>query len=187
MHFVIPWWPWWSLSSISLCMGFGIRIRSPFSRTHQLHGYLLYETNVAWDVPTLLSDVLDSLFVYAWACNAPSEYEPIPPEALPCLGHGLAVCPLQRSVRQPAGPRRPHLLGFITWTSQPCRPESFLLKWAHTCVMQNSSDRESLTITRSRSSSRFTCMLAAKVVPKLYESSGTITQAGRDLCEFSPS
>ncbi len=38
------------------------------------------------------------------------------------------VCPFQTFVRRPAGPRRPHLQGFITWMSLPCRPVSFLLK-----------------------------------------------------------
>ncbi len=58
------------------------------------------------------------------------EYEPIRLEASPRHGRGLAVCPLQRFVRRLAGPRRPHLLGFITWTYRPYRPESSLLRWA---------------------------------------------------------
>ncbi len=46
----------------------------------------------------------------------------------PCtFGHLLVVCLLQRSVRRPAGPRHPHLLGFITWTYWPYRPGSSLL------------------------------------------------------------
>ncbi len=65
-----------------------------------------------------------------WACNAPLEYEPIRLEASPRHGRGLAVCPLQRFVRRLAGPLRPHLLGFITWTYRPYRPESSLLRWA---------------------------------------------------------
>ncbi len=68
------------------------------------------------------------------ACNAPLEYEPIPPEASPHLGCGLVVCLLQRSVWRPAGPLHPHLLGFITWTYRPYRPESSLLKWARTTL-----------------------------------------------------
>ncbi len=40
----------------------------------------------------------------------------------------VAVCPLQRFVRRLAGPLRPHLLGFITWTYRPYRPESSLLR-----------------------------------------------------------
>ncbi len=63
-----------------------------------------------------------------WACNAPLEYEPIRLEASPRHGRGLAVCPLQRFVRRLAGPLRPHLLGFITWTYRPYRPESSLLR-----------------------------------------------------------
>ncbi len=43
-------------------------------------------------------------------------------------GRGLAVYPLQRFVRRLAGPLRPHLLGFITWTYRPYRPESSLLR-----------------------------------------------------------
>ncbi len=30
-------------------------------------------------------------------------------------GRGLVICPLQRYVWRPAGPRRPHLAGFIIW------------------------------------------------------------------------
>lgn len=56
---------------------------------------------------------------------------PIPPEALPRLGDGLVVCPSQRFVRQPAEPRRPHLLGFTTWTSLACRLGSFLVVDTH--------------------------------------------------------
>ncbi len=41
-------------------------------------------------------------------CSAPSESEPIPPEASPIPGHGPAGC-LWKFVRRPAGPRRPHL------------------------------------------------------------------------------
>ncbi len=50
------------------------------------------------------------------------------PICRPCTsGHLLAVCLLQRSMRRPAGPRHPHLLGFITWTYWPYRPGSSLL------------------------------------------------------------
>ncbi len=47
-----------------------------------------------------------------------------------CLfsGHGPVGCPFLTFVRRLAGPRRPHLQGFTTWMSPPCRPESFLLK-----------------------------------------------------------
>ncbi len=61
-------------------------------------------------------------------CSAPSESEPIPPKASPRLGHGPAWGPFQTFVRRMAGPRRPHLQGFTTWMSPPCRPESCLLK-----------------------------------------------------------
>ncbi len=63
--------------------------------------------------------------------QCPLEYEPIRLEASPRHGRGLAVCPLQRFVRWLAGPLRPHLLGFITWTYRPYRPESSLLRWAY--------------------------------------------------------
>ncbi len=63
-----------------------------------------------------------------WACIAPLEYEHTPEEALPHRGHGLAECPLQKYVRRPDGPRRPHSLGFITWKSLLYRHESFLLE-----------------------------------------------------------
>ncbi len=56
------------------------------------------------------------------------EYEPIRLEASPRHGRGLAVYPLQRFVRRLAGPLHPHLLGFITWTYGPYRPESSLLR-----------------------------------------------------------
>ncbi len=46
---------------------------------------------------------------------------------VPRPGLGLAVCPLQRNVRRPAGPRHPHLPGFIIWKSLPYRHGSFLL------------------------------------------------------------
>ncbi len=49
--------------------------------------------------------------------------------------HGPAWGPFWKFVRRPAGPRRPRLQGFTTWTSLPYRPESFLLKlailWVH--------------------------------------------------------
>ncbi len=61
-------------------------------------------------------------------CSAPSESEPIPPEASPRLRHGPAWGPFQTFVRWMAGLRRPHLQGFTTWMSPPCRPESCLLK-----------------------------------------------------------
>ncbi len=60
-------------------------------------------------------------------CSAPSESEPIPPEASPLLGHGPVKCPFQTFVRRLVGHRRPHLQGFTAWMSPPCRPESFLL------------------------------------------------------------
>ncbi len=60
-------------------------------------------------------------------CSAPSESEPIPPEASPLLGHGPVECPFQTFVRRLVGHRRPHLQGFTAWMSPPCRPESFLL------------------------------------------------------------
>ncbi len=41
-------------------------------------------------------------------------------------GRGLAVCPLQRYVRRPAGPHHLHLPGFIIWKFRPYRPGSFL-------------------------------------------------------------
>ncbi len=61
--------------------------------------------------------------------------EPTHLEASPCPGQGLAVCPLQRYVQciayvqciRVAGPHRPHLPGFIIWTSLPYWHGSFLL------------------------------------------------------------
>ncbi len=44
----------------------------------------------------------------------------------------LAECPSQKYVRRPAGPHRPHLLGFITWKSLPYRHRPFLLEWTRT-------------------------------------------------------
>ncbi len=87
-----------------------------------------------------------------WACNAPLEYEPIRLEASPRHGRGLAVYPLQRFVRRLAGPLRPHLLGFITWTYRPYRPESSLLRWACTDTLWEQScqrflDRNALRLS----------------------------------------
>ncbi len=44
----------------------------------------------------------------------------------PRPGRGLAVCPLQKYVWRPAGPRHSHLPGFIIWKFWPYRPRSFL-------------------------------------------------------------
>ncbi len=46
------------------------------------------------------------------------------------------VCPLKRFVQRPAGPRCPHLAGFIIWTSR-YRPGSFLQRQTHSCHMTN--------------------------------------------------
>ncbi len=58
------------------------------------------------------------LFFYLWLQYFRRE-SPLP-------GRGLGVCPLHRYVRRPAGPRRPHLPGFIIWKFRPSRPGSFL-------------------------------------------------------------
>ncbi len=59
---------------------------------------------------------------------------------------------LQRFVRRLAGPLRPHLLGFITWTYRPYRPESSLLRWACTHTLWEQScqrflDRNALRLS----------------------------------------
>ncbi len=87
-----------------------------------------------------------------WACNAPLEYEPIRLEASPRHGCGLAVCPLQRFVRRPGWATPSTLLGFITWTYRPYRPESSLLRWAciHTLWEQSCQrflDRNALRLS----------------------------------------
>ncbi len=65
-----------------------------------------------------------------WACNAPSEYESIPPEAVPRPGRGLAVS-ITEIVLLPTGPRLSTFARFITWKYRPYRPGSSLLKLAH--------------------------------------------------------
>ncbi len=160
---------------------------APFRRSEQLfvsfgnhaRGHPVKKQRLSRWIVDAVTLAYSSLGLY----NAPSEYEPIPQEVSPHRGRGLAVCLLQRSVWWPAGPRRPHLLGFITWTYRPYRPESSLLNGTFT--HGNHSDGEPLTARCS--SSLIGCLyVSARGVPKMQESSGTITQAGRDLYEFSP-
>ncbi len=118
-----------------------------------------------------------------WACNAPLEYEPIRLEALPRHGRGLAVCPLQRFVRRLAGPRRPHLLGFITWTYRPYKPESSLLRWACMHTLWEQSCQRLLDRNALRLSDWHPAYSGFEL--SIQESNGTITQAEHDLYEFS--
>ncbi|KAL0177455.1 hypothetical protein M9458_026349, partial [Cirrhinus mrigala] len=56
--------------------------------------------------------------------------------AWPPLGRGLAVYPLQKFVRRPAGPRRPPSLGSTTWTSPPYRRVSFCIMELVLCMSE---------------------------------------------------
>ncbi len=54
-------------------------------------------------------------------------------------GCGPAVCPSQKFVWLPGGPRHPHLLGSIAWTSLPYRLGSFLHSWLALTIRWTSS------------------------------------------------
>lgn len=70
MHFVIPWWPWWSVSSISLRMGFGFRIHSPFIRnTVATWISARWDQYSIWDSPTLFWCSGQPLCEYCFSCT----------------------------------------------------------------------------------------------------------------------
>ncbi len=107
------------------------------------------------------------LFFYLWLQYFRRE-SPLP-------GRGLGVCPLHRYVRRPAGPRRPHLPGFIIWKFRPSRPGSFLHYGLTLLIWQTSMGI--CLLVRSWPS------IELQVCSDLFQ---TITQGWIDLYEFDP-
>ncbi len=93
----------------------------------------------------------------------------------PRPGRGLAVCPLQKYVWRPAGPRHSHLPGFIIWKFWPYRPRSFLHNMLTLVIWQASMGV--CLLVRSWPS------IELRGCTDLF---GTITQGRVNIYEFDP-
>ncbi len=97
-------------------------------------------------------------------------------EASSRSGRGLAMCPLQRYVWRPYGPRHSHLPGFIIWKFRPYRPMSFLHNGLTLVIWQTSMG---------------VCLLLVCSWPSIElrgctDVFGMITQGWVDLYEYDP-